>query len=311
MGAIELLRVCFNDWCNPELISGSFDFEELKKIVACTFAELVRITPPPRPKGEIRAHGLDCVKDFCADRVEQERRSAARRYSTKLRGLTDKTPTVETLQSFASRLKPRREDNDWKQLVEVFDRLLRIPAFQISADENFSCSAVSTPRMWRVVGANIRVSDPSLLDDLVGAARNLIVPATKSAGESPGKAAGQGGKARNRKRVSKTAKTAVLVEQALRNYHKFNCGIVDETVPPTSGRKLAASSNNAFSARAVDRWINARFGSKKAYETACLDGSLGKRLALNLDDLRAFGTFDHSSKDVTDDESSGDDDETD
>ncbi len=130
-----------------------------------------------------------------------------------------------------------------------------------------------------------------------------------TAGEASTDAGGRGGKAASGKRPRKVAKTATLVEQAIRNHHKFDGGDVDRTVSATSGRKLAASSNKAFSARAVDRWIKARFGSKAEYESACVDGTLGKRLALNVDDLRAFGTFDHSTNEIADDANGENDDD--
>ncbi len=100
---------------------------------------------------------------------------------------------------------------------------------------------------------------------------------------------------------------AMLVEQAVRNYHKFDGGIVDKMIPPISGRELASRANNVFSARAADRWFVNRFGSKEAYREACLNGTLGKRLAIKEDDFRAFATFDQSEYEVAD----GDDEDSD
>ncbi len=107
----------------------------------------------------------------------------------------------------------------------------------------------------------------------------------------------------------KQAKAFDLVEQAVRNYHKFEGGIVDERVPPITGRDLAELAKPAFSARTADRWFVARFKSKEAYELACRDGSLGQLLAIDLDDVRAFGTFDPSKNEVRNDD--GDTDEQD
>jgi|GEM_PF-4403006 len=108
------------------------------------------------------------------------------------------------------------------------------------------------------------------------------------------------------RRPRKAARVETLVEQAVRNHHKFDGGIVDQTIPPISGRDLAERSNKAFSARSADRWFVDRFGSKEAYETACLNGTLGRLLAVKEDDFRAFATFDHSENEVGDDQDDGD-----
>lgn len=104
-----------------------------------------------------------------------------------------------------------------------------------------------------------------------------------------------------RRRGSKGVRCYILVEQAVRNYHKFEGGNVDNRIPPITGRELARQSNGAFSARTADRWFVARFGSKHGYSLACKDGSLGRRLAINGDDVRAFGTFDAVEREIGDD----------
>ena len=107
---------------------------------------------------------------------------------------------------------------------------------------------------------------------------------------------------RPKQRVKKAAPTAYLIEQAMRSYHNFDGGIVDRTIPPTSGRKLASIAEKRFSPRSVDRWIESRFGSKEAYEAACLDDRLGQFLAVDMDAIRAFGTSHQLEHEVTDDE---------
>lgn len=114
-------------------------------------------------------------------------------------------------------------------------------------------------------------------------------------------------KGKRRSKQKKPAPKSYFIEQAMRSYHKFDGGFVDRTIPPTSGRKLADFASKSFSARSVDRWIEERFGSKGAYESACLDGSLGPFLAVDADSIRAFGTSDQLEHEVTD----GDDDERD
>ena len=125
-------------------------------------------------------------------------------------------------------------------------------------------------------------------------------------------AAGQGGQRKRgstpaKLKAKKDAPKSFFIEQAMRSYHKFDGGFVDRTIPPTSGRKLSAFAKKSFSARSVDRWIEDRFGSKEAYASACLDGSLGPSLAVDADSIRAFGTSDQLEQEVTD----GDDDERD
>ena len=125
-------------------------------------------------------------------------------------------------------------------------------------------------------------------------------------------AGGQGGKtsdgAKQLKRKSrKTVRASVLVEQAVRSHHKFEGGIVDQTIPPISGRVLAKQSGKAFSARSADRWFVDRFGSKEAYQSACINGTLGRMLTVKADDARrAFGTFDQSENEVSDDQDDDD-----
>ena len=123
-----------------------------------------------------------------------------------------------------------------------------------------------------------------------------------SAATSKQKRSNTKGKAKKPRKVSKVG---IFVEQAVRNYHKFDGGIVDQTIPPISGRDLAEQSK-AFSSRSADRWFVDRFGSKEAYETACFNGTLGRRLAVKEDDVRAFGTFDHSENEVGDDQDEDD-----
>ncbi len=134
-----------------------------------------------------------------------------------------------------------------------------------------------------------------------------LVDAIEHSADDSGKAKGASSKPQSRiaGRSRKAARAATLVEQAVRNHHKFDGGVVDRTIAPISGRKLASKSDDAFSARSVDRWIKNRFGSKQAYEAACFDGTLGRRLAINGDDIRAFATFDHSENEVIDDDGDG------
>lgn len=122
-----------------------------------------------------------------------------------------------------------------------------------------------------------------------------------------GSAAGKKATAGHKDKTRKAARAAVLVEQTVRNYHKFDGGIVDETIPAISGRDLAKLAGNAFHARSADRWFVERFGSKEAYQAACLNGTLGRLLAVKADDVRSFGVFDHTANDVSDDQDDDDD----
>ncbi len=150
----------------------------------------------------------------------------------------------------------------------------------------------------------------ALLQRCVGKIRGEKPPATSSppsteaggqgAEEEPAKKTASRPQSGRAKKIRNQPRAAILVEQAVRNYHKFDGGVVDRTIPPISGRDLAEQSNGAFAARTADRWFVARFGSKEEYETACLNGTLGKRLAINGDDIRAFGSFDQSEHEVTD-----------
>ena len=62
-----------------------------------------------------------------------------------------------------------------------------------------------------------------------------------------------------------------------------------------------------LSARTADRWFVSRFGSKANYFMAYEHGTLGGKLAISSDDVRAFGTFDASKYDVSDDDDRSDD----
>ena len=96
-----------------------------------------------------------------------------------------------------------------------------------------------------------------------------------------------------KKTQRKQARTATLVEAAVRSHHKFEGGIVDNSIPAITGRVLADQygGDGKFSASAADRWFRDRFGSKEAYELCCENGELGMKLAVKGDDVKAFGTF--------------------
>ena len=54
--------------------------------------------------------------------------------------------------------------------------------------------------------------------------------------DGPGKPGGRQLRRKPRRRIS--ARAFVLVEQAVRNYHKFDGGLIDDRLPPISGMKL-------------------------------------------------------------------------
>ncbi len=119
--------------------------------------------------------------------------------------------------------------------------------------------------------------------------RNLAQNAKAEPPEPP-EPDGLPAKGKQSKRKRKPARASTLVEAAVRNYHKFDGGKVDNRVPAIVGRDLAKLSRGAFSAWTADRWFVEHFGSKEAYELSCQDGTLGLKLALKGDDMKAFGT---------------------
>lgn len=102
--------------------------------------------------------------------------------------LTDRGKTLELLKDFSDRLEPRRDEGDWRHLGAMFDRLLKLPAYDGIAPPGNLPPGVSS-NDWQVVGRNIQSLDSRLLNDLGGAAVVLVQTAAKTplppVGETP------------------------------------------------------------------------------------------------------------------------------
>lgn len=100
--------------------------------------------------------------------------------------LVGRGETLQMLKDFSDRLEPRRDEEDWKHLVAMFDRLLKLPAYDGIGPSGKSPSYVSTS-VWLIVGRNIHSLDSRLLNDLEGAAVALVQSAAKTPPPPSGK----------------------------------------------------------------------------------------------------------------------------
>ena len=181
--AIKMLLPRLDNWHvnddGPQEFCGWITINQLK---ARTFGDLIR---GPRPSPQASSSYSD-VFELVSDRVwhgeppakastESTAAAAADFTITLIRqpeSLIDRGKTLELLTDFADRLEARRTDADWKHLASMFDRLLKLPAYDGVAASGY-LGSVNGGDKWLVVGRNIQSIDARLFADLDSAAREL------------------------------------------------------------------------------------------------------------------------------------------